>query len=63
MNIYKICCRLKEGDEYESKDLAELNRRLSATGWFTPVVVAPEFEKSRKTKILLLRGIAANRND
>ncbi len=25
----------KEGDEYESKDLAELNRRLSATGWFT----------------------------
>ncbi len=24
----------KEIDEYESKDLAELNRRLSATGWF-----------------------------
>ncbi len=46
----------KEGDEYESKDLAELNRRLSATGWFNSVVVAPEFEKSRKTKILPLKA-------
>ncbi len=24
MNTYKIRCRFKEGDEYESKDLAEL---------------------------------------
>ncbi len=37
----------KEGDEYESKDLAELNRRLSATGWFNSVVVAPQFDKAR----------------
>ena len=29
---------------------AELNRRLSATGWFNSVVVAPEFDKSRKTR-------------
>ena len=33
----------KEGDEYESKDLAELNRRLSATGWFNSVVVILDF--------------------
>lgn len=42
----------KEGEEYESKDLGELNRRLSATGWFNSVVVAPEFDKARKTKVL-----------
>ncbi len=38
----------KEGDYYQSKDLAELNRRLSATGWFNSVVVAPEFDKARE---------------
>ncbi|KAF0672504.1 hypothetical protein L245_11505, partial [Salmonella enterica subsp. enterica serovar Worthington str. BCH-4719] len=53
----------KEGDEYESKDLAELNRRLSATGWFNSVVVAPEFEKSRKTKILPLKGVVSPRTE
>jgi translocation and assembly module TamA len=31
----------KEGDYYTSQDLAELNRRLAATGWFSSVVVAP----------------------
>lgn len=53
----------KEGDEYESKDLAELNRRLSATGWFNSVVVAPQFDKARETKVLPLTGVvlAANR--
>ncbi|MBA1933287.1 autotransporter assembly complex protein TamA, partial [Escherichia coli] len=44
----------KEGDEYESKDLAELNRRLSATGWFNSVVVAPQFDIARETKVLPL---------
>lgn len=40
----------KEGDEYESKDLAELNRRLSATGWFNSVVVARNLRNRVKQK-------------
>ena len=51
----------KEGEEYESKDLGELNRRLSATGWFNSVVVAPEFDKARKTKVLPLKGVVSPR--
>ncbi|CAK9886143.1 MAG: Translocation and assembly module subunit TamA [Candidatus Erwinia impunctatus] len=51
----------KKGDHYNSKDLAELNRRLSATGWFNSVVVAPEFDKSRKTKTLPLQGVVSPR--
>ncbi|WP_435928015.1 autotransporter assembly complex protein TamA [Dryocola sp. BD613] len=51
----------KEGDYYQSRDLAELNRRLSATGWFSSVVVAPEFDKARKTKILPLHGVVSPR--
>jgi len=51
----------KEGDYYQSRDLAELNRRLSATGWFNSVVVAPEFAKARKTKILPLHGVVSPR--
>ncbi|WP_249226321.1 autotransporter assembly complex protein TamA [Entomohabitans teleogrylli] len=51
------------GDEYSSADLAELNRRLSATGWFNSVVVAPEFEKSRQTKILPLHGVVTPRTE
>ncbi|WP_414165062.1 autotransporter assembly complex protein TamA [Superficieibacter sp. BNK-5] len=51
----------KEGDYYQSKDLAELNRRLSATGWFNSVIVAPEFDKARKTKVLPLHGVVSPR--
>ena len=53
----------KQGDYYQSSDLAELNRRLSATGWFKSVVVAPEFEKSRKTKVLPLHGVVSPRSE
>ena len=53
----------KEGDEYESKDLAELNRRLSATGWFNSVVVAPQFDKARETKVLPLTGVVSPRTE
>lgn len=53
----------KKGDYYQSSDVAELNRRLSATGWFNSVVVAPEFEKSRKTKILPLHGVVSPRSE
>ncbi|WP_300004646.1 autotransporter assembly complex family protein [uncultured Cedecea sp.] len=51
----------KEGDVYQSSELAELNRRLSATGWFNSVVVAPDFDKSRETKILPLDGVVTPR--
>ena len=53
----------KEGDYYQSKDLAELNRRLSATGWFNSVVVAPEFDKARETKVLPLHGVMSPRTE
>ena len=49
------------GDEYDSRDLAELNRRLSATGWFNSVVVAPKFEKERKSKVLPMQGVVTPR--
>lgn len=51
----------EEGDYYSSAELAELNRRLAATGWFNSVVVAPEFEKSRDTKVLPLHGVVSPR--
>ena len=53
----------KKGDYYQSSDLAELNRRLSATGWFNSVVVAPEFDKSRETKVLPLHGVVSPRSE
>ncbi|WP_434586626.1 autotransporter assembly complex protein TamA [Klebsiella sp. B345] len=53
----------KQGDYYTSEDLAELNRRLAATGWFSSVVVAPEFDKSRKTKVLPLHGVVSPRKE
>lgn len=51
----------KEGDLYQASSLAELSRRLSATGWFNSVVVSPEFDKSRETKVLPLEGIVTPR--
>lgn len=53
----------KKGDYYNSRDLAELNRRLSATGWFNSVVVAPQFDKGRKDKILPLHGVVSPRTE
>jgi len=52
-----------EGEYYQTQELAELNRRLSATGWFKSVIVAPEFEKARKTKILPLHGVVSPRTE
>ncbi|MGV3344763.1 autotransporter assembly complex family protein [Enterobacteriaceae bacterium LUAb1] len=51
------------GDNYSSRDLAELNRRLSATGWFKSVVVAPDFDKAHQDKILPLHGIVSPRTE
>jgi len=53
----------KKGDYYSSRDLAELNRRLSATGWFNSVVVAPEFAQGRKTKVLPLSAVVSPRTE
>lgn len=53
----------KQGDYYTSQDLAELNRRLAATSWFSSVVVAPQFEKSRQTKVLPLQGVVSPRKE
>lgn len=52
----------KPGDDYEAQDIAELNRHLSATGWFNSVVVAPEFAKAYKNKILPLTGTVSARS-
>ena len=41
-----------QGDKYSSLDLAELNRRLSATGWFSSVVASPDFSKGKASKVL-----------
>ena len=37
-----------EGDYYTSDDLAEFNRRLSNMGWFSSVVLAPDFDAARE---------------
>lgn len=51
----------KSGEAYTSEDLAELNRRLAATGWFSSVVVAPDFAKARSSKVLPLNGVVVPR--
>lgn len=61
-SICKIWCRLK-GRLLPVQRPGELNRRLSATGWFNSVVVAPEFDKSRKTKVLPLHGVVSPRTE
>lgn len=53
----------KKGDDYNSRDLAELNRRLSATGWFNSVVVVPEFDQGRASKVLPLHGVVSPRTE
>ena len=40
----------KKGDPYTSDGIAELNRRLSATGWFNSIVVTPDILKARKSE-------------
>ncbi len=40
----------EEGKPYSSDDIAELNRRLSATGWFNSIVVTPDILEGRKSE-------------
>ncbi|MFC3396560.1 autotransporter assembly complex protein TamA [Brenneria rubrifaciens] len=49
------------GDVYSSEELGELNRRLSATGWFNSVVVSPDFEQSKTNKVLPLEAVVTPR--
>jgi translocation and assembly module TamA len=56
-NICKTWCRLK-GRLLQSQDLAELNRRLAATGWFNSVVVAPSLISPAKPKCCLCRALS-----
>ena len=40
----------KEGEPYFSDNIAELNRRLSASGWFNSIVVTPDIVAGRKSE-------------
>ncbi|WP_051124245.1 MULTISPECIES: autotransporter assembly complex protein TamA [Dickeya] len=51
----------KEGDAYSSERLGELNRRLSATGWFNSVVVAPDLAAGRQSHRLALDAVLTPR--
>ena len=46
----------KEGAYYNSNRVAELNSRLSETGWFNSVVVVPQMEEGRESKVLPMAG-------
>jgi translocation and assembly module TamA len=52
-----------QGDYYSSAQLAELNRRLAATGWFNSVVVSPEFDSKevKASKTLPLNAVVTPR--
>ncbi|HAU4370924.1 TPA: outer membrane protein assembly factor [Citrobacter amalonaticus] len=51
----------REGDKYDFRYLAELNRRLSATGWFNSAVVAPQFTPTMNTKKLPMKAVISPR--
>lgn len=40
----------EKGEPYSSDEVAELNRRLSATGWFNSIVVTPDIQAGRRSK-------------
>ena len=63
-SICKNLVPLKGATDYQSSDLGELNRRFCPRrAGFNSVVVAPEFDKSRKTKVLPLHGVALSRTE
>lgn len=47
----------QRGDNYSAYDLAKLNQRLSTSGWFSSVIVTPEVEQARASKILPLTAV------
>lgn len=50
-----------QGDVYQASDLAELNRRFSAAGWFNSVVVVPQFMQSHISKSLPVEVVLSPR--
>lgn len=52
-----------EGEFYTSDELAELNRRLAATNWFNSVVVSPDFQDAKESKILPLDAVVTPRTE
>lgn len=50
-----------QGNYFSAKELAELNRRLSATNWFDLIVVSPDFKSAKKNKVLSLYAIVTPR--
>lgn len=46
----------KPGDYYNANRVADLNSRLSETGWFNSVVVVPKMDEGRETKELPMAG-------
>ncbi|MGM3174678.1 autotransporter assembly complex protein TamA [Dickeya lacustris] len=51
----------QEGDAYSAERLGEFNRRLSATGWFNSVVVAPDLASGRQHHQLALDAVVTPR--
>ncbi|MGL4861231.1 MAG: autotransporter assembly complex protein TamA, partial [Enterobacteriaceae bacterium] len=51
----------RPGDNYRADQLAELNRRLSASNWFNSVLIKPDFDEARQDKVLPLTGIVTPR--
>lgn len=51
----------KPGDPFRAHDLAELNERLTQTGWFNSAVVAPEFRATDENYIIPMYGAVTPR--
>ncbi|WP_158367836.1 autotransporter assembly complex protein TamA [Candidatus Williamhamiltonella defendens] len=49
------------GDNYSSDNTAELNRRLSATNWFSTALVSPNFSSLKRSQILPLDAVLTPR--
>lgn len=51
----------KPGDPFLAHDLAELNERLTQTGWFNSAVVAPDFRGTDENHIIPMYGAVTPR--
>lgn len=53
------------GEHYDAESVAEMNRRLSETGWFSSVMVAPDWDKAQALRaageenVLPITGVVA----
>ncbi len=53
----------KKGEYYTSEQLAEFNRRLAETGWFSSAIVTPDITKAREadSDVLPMEGVMVPR--